>query len=78
MGDVFRYRSKAQLETLDNIEMFRLLYLFEIATYVRNLDETDDLELEKVLKDLPLVTDEHYQFIVENLTLPEDVLGENK
>lgn len=75
MGDVFRYHSKAQLETLENIEIFRLLYLFEIVTYVRKLDETDDLDFEKALKEIPLVTDEHYQFIKENLTLPEDVLG---
>lgn len=75
MGDILRYHSKEQLERLENIEMLRLLYLFEIVTYVRNLDETGgDDQLDNLLKDVPLVTDDHYKFIVENLLLPEEVI----
>lgn len=79
MGDVFRYHSKKQLETLDNIEMLRLLYLFEIVTFVRNLDETALLDPSiDLLKDVPLVTEDHYKYIVTHLMLPEEVLGDTQ
>ncbi len=74
MGEVIQYHSKEQIDILHNIEMYRLLYLFEVVNYVKSFETTAQKADLDSLKTIPLITCDHYKFIVENLRLPDEIL----
>lgn len=75
MGDILLYLTKEQLDQLENIKRYRLLYLYELVTFLQNLDKNPmNWELDQVLETLPLVTDNHYKQILNSLLLPDDIL----
>lgn len=66
---------RSQQEILHNIDMYRLLYFFEVVNYLKSLEANKSQGFES-LKEVPLITYDHYKFVVDNLMLPDDLLKE--
>jgi hypothetical protein len=77
--DIEVFDNKEQKLHFGNMVMYRLLFLYELLEYIRCLDKGQTLNqstnTDNLLKDLPLILDTHYRYILENLVLPDDVLN---